>query len=179
MKAVKFIYQNQEVDFTPAGSKDIMVNATQMADIFGRETKDFNKLESTKRFINACILSEESSLINIKCKEDLTISKQKSGTWMHRILALKFAAWLDPQFELWVFSTIDQLINNEFREQKDAITRKMQLKAQKEQKKKELIERFPEAAEYFEIESQIKQAHSKQLSAIKNQMNQLKIQFGE
>lgn len=29
---------------------------------------------------------------------------------MHRVLALKFAAWLSPDFELWVYSTIEHLL---------------------------------------------------------------------
>ena len=29
---------------------------------------------------------------------------------MHRILALKFAAWLDSDFEVWVYSTIENLL---------------------------------------------------------------------
>jgi len=43
--------------------------------------------------------------LNIESKEDLIISKQKSGTWMHRVLALNFAAWLEPAFDLWVYAT--------------------------------------------------------------------------
>lgn len=34
---------------------------------------------------------------------------------MHRILALKFAAWLNPEFELWVFTTIDEILFGHFR----------------------------------------------------------------
>ncbi len=29
---------------------------------------------------------------------------------MHRVLALKFAAWLSPDFEVWVYSTIEKLL---------------------------------------------------------------------
>jgi hypothetical protein len=29
---------------------------------------------------------------------------------MHRVLALKFAAWLNPAFELWVSSTVENLL---------------------------------------------------------------------
>ena len=34
---------------------------------------------------------------------------------MHRVLALKFAAWLDPAFELWVFCTIDKILFDHYR----------------------------------------------------------------
>lgn len=33
-----------------------------------------------------------------------------AGTWMHEKLALKFAAWLSPRFEVWVFDRIQELL---------------------------------------------------------------------
>ena len=35
---------------------------------------------------------------------------------MHRILALKFAAWLNPELELWVYETIDEILFGEYAE---------------------------------------------------------------
>jgi len=32
------------------------------------------------------------------------------GTWMDEKLALKFAAWLSPEFELWVYDRIQELL---------------------------------------------------------------------
>lgn len=32
------------------------------------------------------------------------------GTWMHEKLALKFASWLSPAFELWVYDKIQELL---------------------------------------------------------------------
>ena len=46
---------------------------------------------------------------------------QNSGTWMHRVLALKFAAWLSPKFELWIFKTIDDLLFGSFREDEETL----------------------------------------------------------
>ena len=36
--------------------------------------------------------------------------KGLQGTWMDEKLALKFAAWLSPRFELWVYDRIQELI---------------------------------------------------------------------
>lgn len=33
----------------------------------------------------------------------------KQGTWVHPQLALKLAAWLNPEFEVWVYATIEKL----------------------------------------------------------------------
>lgn len=32
------------------------------------------------------------------------------GTWLHEKLALKFAAWLSPEFELWVYDCVHELL---------------------------------------------------------------------
>lgn len=46
---------------------------------------------------------------------------------MHRILALKFAAWLDPEFELWVYQTIDDIIFGSLNETESAIEQTVQI----------------------------------------------------
>lgn len=113
-------YNDQEVEFE-FNKQQVMVNATEMAKIFDADVWNFLRLEGTKKFIEACLktsevrfLEEEKNLksgfLNIEKEEDLILSKQKSGTWMHRVLALKFAAWLDPFFEVWVYSTIENLL---------------------------------------------------------------------
>jgi len=36
--------------------------------------------------------------------------KHLQGTWVHEKIALKFAAWLSPAFELWVYDRVYELI---------------------------------------------------------------------
>jgi hypothetical protein len=108
---VKFAYSEQEVEFD-LSRQNMMVNATEMAKIFGRDIEAFSRNESTKRFIYSALKTENSRFLGVKSRQDLITSRQKSGTWMHRILALKFAAWLDPDFEVWVYLTIDQLLQS-------------------------------------------------------------------
>ncbi len=175
MKIVHFIYKDQPVDFLPSGNDNVMVNATQMAKVFGREMKDFNKLESTKNFIDACLISDDSSLIGIKQRIDLMISKQNSGTWVHRILALKFAAWLDPMFEVWVFATIDKIILGEYREQKEATVAKIIAVHELEAKKKELTEKYPEFLDFLKLEGKISDAEKRRIKALKATTAQLRM----
>jgi hypothetical protein len=40
---------------------------------------------------------------------------------MHRILALKFAAWLNPNFEVWVYSLIEELLFGDYNELKASV----------------------------------------------------------
>ncbi len=155
MKVVQFIYENNFVDFLTPGNENVMVNATQMAKIFNKRVTLFMENDNTKNFIKACLKSRNSDYINISKEEDLYRSTQKSGTWMHRILALKFAAWLDPDFELWVFSTIDKIILGTYAEHRRATIDQLQAKKDMEQKRMELLEKYPEFAEYMELENKL------------------------
>lgn len=122
----KFIFDDHEVDFEIQGDK-VMVNATQMAKIFNAQVNEFTSNAKTKEFISECLKngnsrflgmtkSENSHFLAVEKEEDLIISVQKSGTWMHRVVALKFAAWLNPAFELWVYSVIDELLFGHYKE---------------------------------------------------------------
>ena len=92
-------------------SKDsLMVNVTEMAKVFGKQVNEFMSSDRTKAFMVSCIKNGKSRFLTIEKDDDLVISRQKSGTWMHRLLALKFAAWLNPDFEVWVYSTIENLL---------------------------------------------------------------------
>ena len=57
---------------------------------------------------------------------------------MHRILALKFAAWLNPAFEVWVYSTIEQLLFGEAAERGKKLTRKAEIKAERKRLQEKL-----------------------------------------
>jgi hypothetical protein len=46
---------------------------------------------------------------------------------MHRVLALKFAAWLSPDFELWVYTTIDKLLFGKYVEREKSLERTISL----------------------------------------------------
>lgn len=82
-----------------------------MAKLFNKEPKDFLRLDGTKKFIETLInhLNIVADVPRYK-RSDIIYSNNKAGTFMHRKLALKFAAWLDVKFELWVFDTIDNIL---------------------------------------------------------------------
>lgn len=101
--------------------ENVMVNATEMARLFDKQVVAFMRNDSTKSFISECLKSENSHFLNVESESDLINSRQRSGTWMHRVLALKFAAWLDPAFELWVFSTIDKILFDYYRRLEDSL----------------------------------------------------------
>lgn len=122
MKTLEFIYQETKIQFllNPL-DKNVMVNATEMAKLFNKEPKDFLRLEGTKNFINYQ-LKKNNIVADVPryIKENIYYSNNKSGTFMVRKLALKFAAWLDVQFEDWVFETIDNIVFGHYKKHWEA-----------------------------------------------------------
>ncbi len=93
-----------------------MVNATEMAKPFGKLVGNFLKSNHAQDYI--LLLEKRYSIWNIdhdRPREVLRVVKGGSdihaqGTWMDEKLALKFAAWLSPEFELWVYDRIQELL---------------------------------------------------------------------
>lgn len=175
MEVVHFIYRNNEIDFIPSGDENVMVNATQMAKIFGKRVDVFLKSDHANDFINELMLTPFGGRLNPLMREEIIKTRNGVNTFFHRILALKFAAWLDTKFELWVFSTIDQIILGHFKEQKEATLQKLKAEKELEDKKKVLIEKYPEFLDFLNIEGKISDAEKRRLKAIRESVKQLKL----
>jgi hypothetical protein len=150
MNTKEFKFNGSIINFE-IDNKNVMVNATQMAKVFDKFPKDFLILEQTELFIRECCKDENyGELLDLKDEvrtenfppenhSEKGISPfqtpenrkdsflkvihggKNSGTWMHRVLALKFAAWLNPAFELWIFKTIDCLLFDSYREDEERL----------------------------------------------------------
>ena len=104
----EFDYQGQNIVFE--FEKGIsMVNATQMAKPFKKQPSDFLRLKQTQAFIEAFEKRSGDSpneIVRIQQAGDAKFQ----GTWMNERLALKFSAWLNPYFEIWVYDRIHELL---------------------------------------------------------------------
>lgn len=96
-------------------TKDGMFNATSLLKQWNvsagekKEIKKFFENQNTKEFISALI--EEENLNGEKSAYLTSRGKYNGGTWMHPILFVKFAMWLNPRFEVKVIKFIyDQMI---------------------------------------------------------------------
>ena len=174
MEILKFIYAENEIEFL-VGS-NIMVNATEMAKIFDKQVVAFMRNESTILFISECLKSENSHFLSIKNEEDLINSKQKTGTYMHRILALKFAAWLNPAFELWVYITIDKILNKHVSKMKEIAEERKIIVSKITETKNKLLQN-EDFIEYQKLIDENKKLDSKHNSAIRNISLQYKLNF--
>ncbi|MEL6274774.1 MAG: KilA-N domain-containing protein, partial [Bacteroidota bacterium] len=108
----KFDYEGQSISFEFAdGNK--MINATEMAKPFKKRVNDFLRLSGTKEYI-LVLEARYGDSRSGENKEVLRVvqggTPELQGTWMDEKLALKFAAWLSPYFELWVYDRIQELL---------------------------------------------------------------------
>lgn len=104
-------------------------------------------------------------------KENVYYSNNKAGTYMCRKLALKFAAWLDIDFEIWIIDTIDKILFGHYKEHWDAHMLQEKAKDKMEQAKKKLLSAptQEDAIAYFEAENEYKTAKNSKLKAIQSQ----------
>jgi len=108
-----FQYKNENITFEFSdGNK--MINATEMAKPFDKLVGSFLRLKSTKDYI-LLLESRYADMHNGSNRGVLRViqggnEKELQGTWMDEKLALKFAAWLSPLFELWVYDRIEELL---------------------------------------------------------------------
>lgn len=127
-KITQFNYEGNEISFEfEDGYK--LINATEMARRFdGKFVADFLRLKGTKEYI--ALLERRYGDSHIAPKRPVlrvvrggNAADGLQGTWMDEKLALKFAAWLSPEFELWVFDRIYELLltgKTEIKEHKPA-----------------------------------------------------------
>lgn len=95
-----------------------------------KEVTKFFENGNTKEFITA-LMSEEN--LNTQNSAYLTTRGKNGGTWMHPILFVKFAMWLNPSFEVKVIKFVyDQLIEyrneagNAYKEMSSSISKIVQ-----------------------------------------------------
>jgi hypothetical protein len=182
-----FRFDDQEVEFDIA-SEEVMINATEMGKIFGKRPVDFLRLEQTERFLDAmksafpAFRSEAEPLLNAgnslpATDETPEIVRTEKGkgvdggvTWMHRTLALKFAAWLSPEFEVWIYRTIEEVlyahgqrIGQEVREKARLLDRREEIKAQ--------LQAEPLFQEYLMLDFKIRQASNRMAKHTTNQLS--------
>ncbi len=137
-KLTSFVYNQNEIEFTQGGKNGIMVNATQMAKIFDKRLDVFLKTEPTKEFIKLLELTPLGGSSEPLTKDEIIKTNNGVNTFMHRILALKFAAWLHPEFELWVYTTIDCILFDYYKRLEDSLKESAKRKNQIESIQEEL-----------------------------------------
>lgn len=193
MKALQFIYQDAQIHFlvNPA-DKNVMVNATEMAKPFNKEVDNFLRLSGTKEFIKTLLESENiradvhgyndektnnipSDVRGYLTEKDIVQGKKRGGTLMHRKLALKFAAWLDVKFELWVIDTIDEVIFGNYKKHWKAHAIQEEAKLEMERLKEKMLTKptLEINQAYFKTLKTFNSAKNEKSKAIRNQLKMM------
>lgn len=175
---VKKNFGGSDVTFEPfIADQNVMVNATQMAKAFGKRTNDFLKIDQTQKFIEVYCSSEDLRLGDEFTPEGKVVKIQKGdpsvrGTWMTRILALKFAAWLSPEFEIWVFKTIEEIMFGFSREQDKSIQKTVMIQ-QKIKAIEKSLERSPEDFDsYMKLQEELQRERTLRSSVTKQRFRE-------
>lgn len=130
MPVKTYDYEGTPISFDFEGNHKL-VNISQMAKKFGKLPKDFFQLKQTGLFIDTLhkhlkmSRKDNSPIGKIRSRSTANFAKHYpelvkvvrggndkhlQGTWVHEKIALKFAAWLSPAFELWVYDRIYELL---------------------------------------------------------------------
>ena len=102
-----FNYNGTDITFV-SDENGLMVNATEMAKPFGKQTSDWTKTKSAQEFISSLSAVRKivvTDLIHVK-QGGNTIQ----GTWMHEDVAIEFARWLAPTFAIWCNDRMKELL---------------------------------------------------------------------
>jgi hypothetical protein len=170
-KALEFIYQDTQIHFLLGNEKNVMVNATEMAKAFGKRVDVFLKTDHAKEFIKVLELTPYGGSSDVLKLDEILKTTNGVATYFHRILALKFAAWLDPKFELWIYSTIENILFGHYKEHWEAHIRQEDAKSRMETARKKLLlnANQEDVIAYFKAEAEFNSAKNEKSKAIRNQ----------
>jgi hypothetical protein len=102
-----------------------------MCQVYGKRINNFFRSESTQRYLAALskklgipieVDDQNSAMTENQATDGIALERaliykskggdvEQSGTWVHRRVALKLAAWLNEDFEVWVYEVIEQLLS--------------------------------------------------------------------
>ena len=179
------VFEENDITFLLSKDNGMMINATEMAKVFDKKVENFTRIESTQDFIKSCLkfssLEENKTLksvfSDIKSEEDLIISRQKSGTFMHRILALKFAAWLNPDFEVWIYTTIEKLLFGKHVEREHSFERTLTLQKEMNMLKDKPNKTGEDFERYLELNGLIQREKFVRSALTKESINEMQDLF--
>jgi hypothetical protein len=193
-----FTYEEQQIEFDLSGVT-LMVNATEMAKAFNSRPVLFLENEQTIKFLEAAITDKrfseilefdkknympkiasesrnsdfQTSNFTPQQRQDYLLKVVKggkhSGTWMHPILALYFATWLNPDFHVWVYLTILRLMKGVFNEYDDSLCESAIRQVEIQKLKDDLSKKEKQSDEYKKIADLIKA--EKQAAAFRSKIN--------
>lgn len=96
------LFNGKKIRIDPS---DNYVNLTDMARSSKKKVNDFLRLENTTDFIQELSVVAGYPVANL-----LYVGNKSTNTWAHPQIAIKFAGWLSPDFEVLMTSWIFELL---------------------------------------------------------------------
>ncbi len=173
------IFNDNHITFLLSKDNNMMVNATEMAKVFGKRIDHFLKTDHATEFINALELTPFGGSSAPFKRGEIIKTVNGVNTYMHRILALKFAAWLSPQFEVWVYSTIERLMFGKYVEREKSFERTITLRNEMDRLRDKPNKSGEDFDRYLEIEREMNREKQIRSSLTKESINGLQLSFPE
>lgn len=86
--------------------EDGYINATQAAKQFGKDIREFLKLDSTKEYMKAL-----EKMMGIPLNIQKQATRGRNGTtYLHPKLGIRLGGWLDVRFAVWCDLMIDNIL---------------------------------------------------------------------
>ncbi|HAH24955.1 MAG TPA: hypothetical protein DCL77_14575 [Prolixibacteraceae bacterium] len=208
------------VSFDPfLQEKECMVNATEMANIFGKQTKEYLGNKKTIEYLKVLEIEFGNAKTSIEKDQNLEVQRgnspfetekmevendenlevqgehspletivrfsenilkvvkggRNSGTWIHRYLAIDFAMWLDPYFNLWVVQTIDEIVFGFARKRDLSFKRTLEIKDRMKELKDKENRTGEDFSEYLMLDTELKQEQHNRSSITTERIKEIQI----
>lgn len=126
------------------------------------------------------LLNEEKTHVNISRNiVEVIHGGSRNGTWMHRFLAVDFAAWLDPFLKLWINETIEEMLFGFASVQVQAIQNTVVLKDRIKTLREKPNKTVEDFEEYIKCEDQLKGETSTRAKATKQKVQEVRNLFNQ
>lgn len=119
MKKQTFSYNGKIITLLKENA-NYWIDATEMALMFSSSNDDYNKIRPSrwlrsvdcKNYLEAlCTTVQISDTSNFIKKVSVEGKEGNYHIWMYRLVAIRYAQWIDLKFAIWVDSKIEELIN--------------------------------------------------------------------
>lgn len=114
---VIFKFNNIEIPFSLNGGPDnLMINVTPIAKAYGKKVAEWKRLPSTQNYLRGLYdmgfshTTDFSDIIYSISGSKPGMNLGGGGTWMHQLVVVEFARWLDAEFAVWCNQAIINVI---------------------------------------------------------------------
>lgn len=173
------IFKENPITFALDKNNGMMVNATEMAKAFGKKVNEFMSNDGTKEFVKEALNNGNSRFLKVFSQSDLYYSNPRTGTWMHRVLAIKFAAWLNPAFELWVYSTIERILFGKHEQREKSLERSLNYQTESKKLRDKPNKTGVDFERYLELDKELKREKAIRKSLTAEAVTEMKSLFEE